>query len=84
MKRERMDQAALAQIDRLTYLLRDVERNGGEDHWRHLWSRGHRYPTILSAIRQMYLSKCGVCSYKITVSGKRYLTTLDEAQLRSA
>ena len=83
MNRPRIDKAIHAQIDRLTYLLRDVVRSGGNDRWSHLFSHGHKFPTVRSAVSQGYLRQLtGPYLYEITDAGRRYLDTLDEATVR--
>lgn len=81
MRRERIDSAIHAQINRMIALLRDVDRSGGVDCWSHLFSHGHRFPTVRSAVRQQYLSANGY-HYTLTDSGRRYLADLDAEQLR--
>lgn len=81
MKRERIDVAVHAQLDRRTSLLRDVVRSGGKDRWSHLHSHGHYRATVLCAIRDGYLNFAGL-GYEITDSGKRYLNEIDAEQLR--
>lgn len=84
MRRERIDVAIHAQLDRRTRLLRDVVRSGGKDRWSHLRSHGHHYATILSAVQQGYLNFLYPASYfyEITESGSRYLDDIDAEQLR--
>lgn len=83
MLRPRIDAAVIAQLDRLTYLLRDVVRSGGRDGWGHLRSHGHHYATILRAVRQGYLKHLYPKSfgYEITQDGKNYLADMDIAAL---
>ncbi len=81
MKRERIDAAIHAQLDRRTRLLRDVVRSGGKDRWSHLFSHGHHHATLLCAVRQGYLNFAGL-GYEITESGKRYLDDIDAEQIR--
>lgn len=83
VRRERIDVAAHAQLDRLTGLLRDVVRSGGKDRWSHLHSHGHHYATVLSAVRQGYLNFMGL-GYEISDSGKRYIDEIDAEQMRRA
>lgn len=82
MKREYIDAAVHRQIDRLTALLRDVDRSGGRDRWSHLFSHGHKFPTVRSAVRQGYLAEPSAYHYELTLSGGRYLATLDEAAMQ--
>jgi DNA-binding PadR family transcriptional regulator len=82
MRRPRIDVAIHAQLDRRTSLLRDVERSGGRDRWSHLQTHGHRFPTILSAVRQGYLKAEPSYVYEITDSGKQYLADIEIARLR--
>lgn len=77
MNRDRIDAAAHAQIDRLTYLLRDVVRSGGKDRWSHLFSHGHRFPTVRSAVKQGYLQEATAYHYELTDAGRWYLDSLD-------
>jgi hypothetical protein len=81
MRRERIDAAIHAQIDRMVSLLRDVDRSGGSDRWSHLFSHGHKFPTVRSAVRQEYLSADGY-RYRLTDSGRQYLADLDAEQIR--
>lgn len=81
MRRERIDVAAHAQLDRRTRLLRDVVRSGGKDRWSHLFSHGHHHATLLCAVRQGYLNFAGL-GYEITESGKRHLDDIDAEQMR--
>lgn len=82
MDRERIDKAIHAQIDRLTYLLRDVVRSGGKGCWSHLFSHGHKFPTVRSAVKQGYLTEPMAYHYEISEPGRTYLDALDEAQMR--
>lgn len=82
MNRPRIDKAIHAQLDRLSYLLRDVDRSGGRDGWDHLKSHGHRMPTIQSAIRQGYLRTAAFRQWSLTGGGRHYLRDHDEANLR--
>jgi hypothetical protein len=86
MKRPRIDQAIHRQLDRLTSLLRDVVRSGGRDTWSHLFSHGHKFPTVLSAIRQGYLKEPLSSSryYELTENGREYLDSLETARLMDA
>lgn len=73
MKRASIDVAGLAQLERRETLLRDVIRSGGKDRWSHLFTRGHRYATILSAVRSGYLQETVVYEYEITEAGRQYV-----------
>lgn len=79
MQRDRIDKAIHAQIYRLTALLRDVVKSGGKDTWSHLFTHGHKHPTIRSAVKQGYLKHERAYRYEITEAGAAYLDTLDEA-----
>lgn len=81
MRRERIDVAIHAQLDRRTSLLRDVVRSGGRDRWSHLRSHGHHYATVLCAVRQGYLNFSQL-GYEIAASGKQYLDDIDAEQMR--
>lgn len=81
MRRDRIDVAAHAQLDRRIRLLRDVVRSGGRDRWSHLRSHGHYYPTVLCAVRQGYLRFHGL-TYEITEAGRRCLDEIDAEQMR--
>lgn len=81
MRRERIDVAIHAQLDRRTSLLRDVVRSGGKDRWSHLHSHGHHHATVLCAVREGYLNFAGL-GYEITDSGKRYLDEIEAEQMR--
>ena len=81
MDRPRIDRAIYAQLDRLAYLLRDIERSGGRDAWPHLFSHGHKMPTILSAMRQGYVREPHTHRYVLTANGRKYLAALEEARL---
>lgn len=70
MKRASIDAAVLAQLERRDALLRDVIRSGGKDRWSHLHSHGHKYPTVLSAVRCGYLSQPRYYHYEITDAGR--------------
>ena len=83
MIRPRIDRAIHAQLDRRTALLRDVVRSGGKDCWSHLFSHGHRFPTVRSAVGECYLREPIAYHYEITQSGKRYLADLDEQAMRT-
>jgi len=82
MKRPRIDVAIHAKLDRRTSLLRDVVRSGGRDRWSHLHSHGHRFPTVLSAVRDGYLKAEPSYIFEITEAGERYLSDLETARLR--
>ena len=77
MTRPRIDKAIHAQLDRLAYLLRDVDRSGGLDTWSHLFSHGHRFPTIKSAIRQGYLKEAAPYHYALTDDAREFLSARD-------
>lgn len=81
MKRPRYDVAINAQLDRKTSLLRDVVRSGGRDKWSHLFSHGHKYPTVLCAVRQGYLRFHGL-TYEITEQGESYLADIEATRMR--
>ena len=82
MRRPRIDVAIHAQIDRRISLLRDVVRSGGRDHWPHLHSHGHHFPTVLAAVREGYLKAEPSYVFEITRSGERYLADIETARLR--
>lgn len=82
MKRERIDSAIHAQLNRRTSLLRDVDRSGGFDCWSHLHSHGHRYPTVRSAVSQEYLNETRPYHYEMTYAGRQYLADIDAEQAR--
>lgn len=82
MERERIDRAIHAQLDRLTSLLRDVDRSGGRDTWGHLWSHGHAYATIRSAINQEKLREIKTYHYALTDAGRQYLADIEQHKLR--
>jgi hypothetical protein len=82
MRRPRIDVAAHAQLDRRTSLLRDVVRSGGRDRWSHLFTHGHKFPTIMCAVRDGYLKAEPSYVYEITESGERYLADVEVARLR--
>jgi len=84
MRRERIDVAVHAQLDRLTYLLRDVVRSGGKDRWAHLFSHGHSHPTVRKALGQGYIRESGVRHYEITEAGTRYLEDIETAKALQA
>jgi hypothetical protein len=84
MLRPRIDHAIHLQLDRLTYLLRDVERSGGRDNWSHLFSHGHKYPTVRSAIRQGKLRETSAYRYELTDTGRQYLTDVEAVRMQSA
>lgn len=84
MIRQRIDQAVRKQVARKEALLRDVRRSGGKDNWPHLFSHGHAFPTVLSAVRHGYLSRPGHSYFCLTESGRWYLDTLDDALLSGA
>lgn len=81
MRRERIDVAIHAQLDRRTSLLRDVMRSGGKDLWSHLKSHGHHHTTVLCAVRQGFLNFAGL-GYEITDSGRKYLDEIEAEQMR--
>lgn len=76
MKRDRIDVAGIAQIDRREALLRDVIRSGGRDRWSHLFSHGHKFPTVRSAVRDGYLTEFCAYKYEITDAGQWYIDSL--------
>jgi hypothetical protein len=80
MRRPSIDKAALAQLDRQSALLRDVIRSGGKDRWSHLFTHGHRYPTVRKAIRDGYLSEPRPYHYEITQAGCDLIAQLDHAK----
>lgn len=80
MQRPYIDRAIHAQLERLTAVLRDVERSGGQDRWSHLHSHGHAFATVRSAIRQGLLRGAHY-RYEITPAGKKYLTDLEVARM---
>lgn len=77
MNRPRIDRAVRQQLARLEALLRDC-RCGGDVTWNRLFSRGHHFPTIMSAVRQGYLDRNGY-RFKIMPAGIEHIRTLDEA-----
>ena len=77
MKRDYIDVGVNAQIDRRERLLRDVIRSGGKDTWSHLFSHGHRFPTVKSAVSSGYLVKIRADHYEITDAGRSYVDSLD-------
>ncbi len=81
MKRARIDQAVRKQLARLEVMLRDVHRSGGGDRWSYLFSRGHRFPTILSAVRQGHLSRNDY-EFELTKQGHQYLDALEDARIK--
>lgn len=84
MRRERIDAAIHAQIDRLTYLLRDIVRSGGKDRWSHLFTHGHCHPTVRKAIGQGYIRETHPRHYEITESGTQYLDDIEAAKARQS
>lgn len=83
MQRPRIDRAIHAQLDRLTRLLRCMDRIGGRATWGILWADGHHSATIRAAVRQRYLLQRGPNRWQLSAAGRRYLADLDE-QLVSA
>lgn len=81
MQRERIDKAIHAMLDRRESLLRDVERSGGVDGWPHLFSHGHHYATVKSAVGDGLLRQ-DRHQYSLTRAGKEYLRDLELAKLR--
>lgn len=81
MKRPRIYQAAHAQFDRKVRLLRDVVRSGGKDTWSHLFSHGHKFPTVRLAVNHCYLTETRPYHYEISESGLSLLADVDAAQL---
>lgn len=77
MQRPRIDKAIHAQIDRMTRLLRDVDRSGGHDVWSHLFSRGHAHATLRAAVRRK-LVRHQSPYYFLTEDGRAHLTWADE------
>lgn len=72
--------AVHAQLDRLTYLLRDVVRSGGKDRWSHLFTHGHSHSTVRKAIGQGYIREPVHRHYEITEAGTRYLEDIETAK----
>lgn len=81
MNRQYIDQAVRRQLARLEAVLRDVQRSGGKDTWSHLFSHGHAYPTVRSAIKQNYLTEPHAYHYELTPSGRQHLDALDHARV---
>jgi len=81
MKRPHIDAAVHRQLDRMLALLRDVDRSGGRDRWSHLFSHGHRFPTVKSAVRQGYLCETSAYHYELTLAGGAHLAATDEAAM---
>lgn len=79
MKRESIDAAGLAQFERMLRALRCVERSGGVDRWSHMFTHGHRYPTVLSLVRQGYLLQPRPYHYEMTDAGRRCLADVEQA-----
>ena len=73
MKRDPIDQAAIAQWERLINLLLAVKCLRGRATWRQLFALDYRIPTIRSAIRQGYLREPTPHYYVISAAGMRYL-----------
>lgn len=73
MQRANIDEAVLAQIGRRDALLRDVIRSGGQDRWSHLFSHGHKFPTVRAAVRHGYLTEQHAYHYEITPDGRAVL-----------
>jgi hypothetical protein len=80
MKRDPIDQAAIAQYERLNNLLLAVKSLRGAT-WRQLFALDYRIPTIKNAIRQGYLREHARHHYVLTAGGRRYL---DMGRYRSA
>lgn len=70
MKRDNIDAAIIAQINRQEALLRDVIRSGGKDRWSHLFSHGHKFPTVRSAVSRGYLKEISAYEYEVTPEGR--------------
>lgn len=79
MKRPSIDAAGLAQLSRKERLLRDVIRSGGTDRWSHLFSHGHKHPTVRLCIREGSLVETEPYRYEITDAGRRCIAELDHA-----
>lgn len=79
MKRMSIDAAAYAQVDRMTRLIRDIQSHGGTAKWSELLLRGHKFPTVRSALAQGYLKEPHAYEYVMTHSGWWYINTLDDA-----
>lgn len=84
MNRERIDRAAIAQFDRALSALRCVERSGGKDRWSHMFTHGHKFPTLRSLVAKGYLNEPNPYHYEMTDEGRRFLSDVDAHAMRRA